>query len=119
LFGEIVGGSNVGADLRVGPNHENVGPDPISGEHVLKLGERDPISGEHIGSPLHRMVQWFKTMTTNEYIHGVKQHHGPPFDGKLWQRNYYEHIIRDELSFEAISSYIIQNPANWITYLYQ
>jgi hypothetical protein len=24
--------------------------------------------GEHVGSPLHAVVQWFKTMTTNEYI---------------------------------------------------
>ncbi|MCU0430935.1 MAG: hypothetical protein MUF42_13305 [Cytophagaceae bacterium] len=80
--------SNVGADLRVGPNHENIGPNPILNERVLKSGERVLISGEHKGSPLHRMVQWFKTMTTNEYIHGVKQHHWPPFNGKLWQRNY-------------------------------
>jgi hypothetical protein len=35
-----------------------------------KSGERE--SGEHIGSPLHAMTQWFKTMTTNEYIRGVK-----------------------------------------------
>jgi hypothetical protein len=28
---------------------------------------------EHAGSPLHRAVQWFKTMTTNEYIHCVKK----------------------------------------------
>ena len=33
--------------------------------------------------------------------------------GKLWQRNYYEHIIRDEQSFNNISSYIIYNPKNW------
>lgn len=55
--------------------------------------------GEHTGSPLqgrpiYKMVQWFKTMTTNEYIHNVKQNHWEPFDGKLWQRNYYEQIIR-------------------------
>ena len=33
--------------------------------------------------------------------------------GKLWQRNYYEHIIRDELAYLNISNYIINNPANW------
>jgi len=31
----------------------------------------------------------------------------------LWQRNYYEHIIRDEQSYQRISSYIINNPKNW------
>ncbi|OQA99772.1 MAG: hypothetical protein BWY22_00211 [Bacteroidetes bacterium ADurb.Bin217] len=33
--------------------------------------------------------------------------------GKLWQRNYHEHIIRDEQSYLKISEYIINNPANW------
>jgi len=30
-----------------------------------------------------------------------------------WQPNYYEHIIRDEKSFETISEYIINNPLKW------
>ena len=33
--------------------------------------------------------------------------------GKLWQRNYYEHIIRNEQSYQTISDYIINNPAKW------
>ncbi|GHV15623.1 hypothetical protein AGMMS49938_14300 [Fibrobacterales bacterium] len=32
---------------------------------------------------------------------------------KLWQLNYYEHIIRDEKSYQTISEYIVNNPANW------
>jgi REP element-mobilizing transposase RayT len=35
------------------------------------------------------------------------------FVGKLWQRNYWEHIIRDETSYIRISDYIINNPAKW------
>ncbi|HUH28031.1 transposase [Gelidibacter sp.] len=35
------------------------------------------------------------------------------FKEKLWQRNYYEHIIRDEKSYQNISEYIINNPAKW------
>lgn len=35
------------------------------------------------------------------------------YDKKLWQRNYHEHIIRDEQSHLKISKYIINNPANW------
>ena len=33
--------------------------------------------------------------------------------GKLWQRNYYEHIIRNEQSYQTISEYIINNPVKW------
>ena len=28
-------------------------------------------------------------------MRGVKKHNWQPFYGKLWQRNYWEHIIRD------------------------
>jgi len=35
------------------------------------------------------------------------------FDEKLWQRNYYEHIIRNEQSYQTISDYIINNPTKW------
>ena len=71
------------------------------------------VSGEHIGSPLHSVVQWFKTMTTNAYINGIKQHGWQPFNTRFWQRNYYEHIIRDQRAYEEIAAYIIENPINW------
>ena len=58
-------------------------------------------------------MDWFKTMTTNEYIRGVKNNNWQTFEKKFWQRNYYEHIIRDEQSYLKISDYIVNNPANW------
>jgi REP element-mobilizing transposase RayT len=33
--------------------------------------------------------------------------------GKFWQRNYYEHIIRDEKGYKNISNYIVNNPQKW------
>jgi putative transposase len=33
--------------------------------------------------------------------------------GKLWQRNYYEHIIRDARAYENIANYILNNPQKW------
>ncbi|MCL4872358.1 MAG: transposase, partial [Anaerolineae bacterium] len=62
---------------------------------------------------LGTIVQWFKTMTTNAYIRGVKEEGWQPFPGKLWQRNYYEQIIRDERHLTAVRKYIYNNPANW------
>ena len=55
----------------------------------------------------------FKSITTVEYINGVKNNHWKPFIGKLWQRNYWEHIIRNEQSYVTISEYIKNNPVNW------
>jgi len=65
------------------------------------------------GVPMGEMVDWFKTMTTNEYIRGVKNQGWKRFDGKLWQRNYWEHIIRDDGSYSRIAAYILQNPSKW------
>ncbi len=65
-------------------------------------------------APIGDVVRWFKTMTTNKYIDGVKQFNWEQFDKKLWQRNYYEHIIRNEKSYLHISEYIHNNPMQWI-----
>lgn len=35
------------------------------------------------------------------------------FGGSVWQRNFHEHIIRDEASYNKISAYIIDNVATW------
>jgi REP element-mobilizing transposase RayT len=64
---------------------------------------------------LPEVVQRFKTMTTKQYTDGVKYHHWQSFSGKLWQRNYWEHIIRTEQSQREIATYIITNPAQWET----
>ncbi|MHC4119974.1 MAG: transposase [Planctomycetota bacterium] len=68
-----------------------------------------------VAPTLGRIVSWFKTMTTNGYIRGVKQDGWPPFPGRLWQRNYYEHIIRNENELNHYRAYIADNPANWRT----
>lgn len=92
-------------------NHDSDNRNDISTKS--NISGKPEILGEHIGSPLQSVVQWFKTMTTNEYIRGVKNHHWPRFDGKLWQRNYWEHIIRNEKSYRNIAEYILNNPAKW------
>lgn len=69
--------------------------------------------GEHTGSPLPQVVQWFKTMTTNAYINGVKNQRWQSFNKRLWQRNYYEHIVRNDSDFIRIQQYIQNNPALW------
>jgi REP element-mobilizing transposase RayT len=90
----------------------------IQGAHANIQGARANIQGAHAGAPLRRtavgeIVQWFKTMATNEYIRGVKQKRWAPFRGRLWQRDYYEHIIRDDADFDRIREYISNNPGNW------
>jgi REP element-mobilizing transposase RayT len=91
----------------------NDGNDGDNGDNLDIGANMKNTEGEHVGSPLYRVVQWFKTMTTNEYIRGVKNNNWKRFNGKLWQRNYYEHIIRNEQSYHNITKYIKNNPAKW------
>lgn len=66
-----------------------------------------------VAPTLGDIIEWFKTMATNEYIRGVKQLGWKPFDKRVFQRNYYEHIIRNERELNAIRNYIQNNPAKW------
>ncbi|MGA9382305.1 MAG: hypothetical protein WBV73_26395 [Phormidium sp.] len=47
------------------------------------------------------------------YIRGVKNLGWEPFNKRLWQRNYYEHIIRNEESLQRIQEYVHTNPLKW------
>lgn len=71
------------------------------------------IQEEQRGQSLGRIVGAFKSLTTNRYIVGVREQHWHLFPGKLWQDNYFEHIIRDEEALDGIREYIVGNPATW------
>jgi putative transposase len=58
--------------------------------------------------PLGRLVGAYKTHTTVE----INKVLNTPGD-KFWQRNYYERAIRNENEYEAVWSYIEDNPLNW------
>lgn len=63
-------------------------------------------------TPLGDAVQWFKTMSTNAYIHGVRTAGWPPFAGRLWQRNHFESMLTGRAALDATRQYIAQNPAH-------
>ena len=58
--------------------------------------------------PLGRLVGAFKTTSTKQ-INNMRNTPGE----KLWQRNYWEHIIRNENEYRRIAEYIRNNPAKW------
>lgn len=94
----VISDTIVGADLCVG---------------LLSAKTHADQEGAHIGAPLPKIVQWFKTMTTNGYIAGVKTQGWSPFSGRLWQRGYYEHVVRGENELNRIREYIANNPLQW------
>jgi four helix bundle suffix protein len=52
-------------------------------------------------------------LTTKRYTDGVNQSGWPAYRGRVWQRNYYEHIVRDDASLQRIRHYIESNPEQW------
>jgi REP element-mobilizing transposase RayT len=72
-----------------------------------------PLVGALNNPTLGEIIGAFKSLTTNEYIRNVKTLDWPRFKGSLWQRNYYEHVIRDERDLDRVREYIVNNPALW------
>jgi len=89
-------------------------PQPTLGIVGADQCDRPTLGRAHRRAPtLADVVGWFKTRTTNGYIRGVRKHQWVPFSGKLWQRGYFERIIRDENELDRIREYIALNPARW------
>ena len=72
-----------------------------------------PVTTGQTTLSLPGVVHRFKTLTTKRYADGVRQSGWHPFNGRLWQRNYYEHIVRNDASLERLRDYILANPSRW------
>jgi REP element-mobilizing transposase RayT len=83
----------VGAPLVGAPNRAGTRPAPTVGD----------------------IVGAFKSITTDEFLRGVRESGWSPLNGALWQRNYYEHIIRDDDELNKIREYVATNPVRWDT----
>jgi putative transposase len=59
------------------------------------------------------VVHRCKSFTTSEYRIAVKQSKWMPFPGRLRQRNYYDHVIRDGRELQAVRQYTRDNPLKW------
>ena len=71
------------------------------------------LTGDHTGSPLQEILNWYKTMTTNDYIRYVKMGLYPPYDTAVWQRSYFDHVIRNRDDLYEMRKYIVNNPIAW------
>jgi len=79
---------------------------PLQDLNVRELG----VETRSIQRPtLGQVVAYFKYRSTKQ-INLIWDSAGIP----LWQRNYYDHIIRNEKEYERIYAYIEVNPLNWM-----
>ena len=91
-------------------------PNHLHGIMVITNGCRGgsrtaPTTASNLGTirkPLGRLIGAFKTVSTKK----INQMRGAPGTA-IWQRNYYEHVVRGDESLQDIREYIVNNPANW------
>lgn len=72
-----------------------------------------PTDSHETGPTLGFVLQTFKRLTTHAYVKGVKTSGWPRFDGRLWQRRFHDHIVRNERDMERLREYIAANPGRW------
>ena len=105
-------------DLVIMPNHMHGivvlsdGAIPAVGEGLEKgemrvINQPDPPRRQS-GGALTEIIRAFKSFSARR-INLHRRISGVP----VWQRSFYEHILRDEGEWDRARKYILQNPQNW------
>ena len=81
-------------------------PDHCHGIVLLECSDEEPRPS---GVSLSKVIQWFKTMTTAEYFRGVRNQSWRRVNGRVWQRGFYDHVIRTEQDLHDIRAYVEGN----------
>ncbi|MEA1978088.1 MAG: transposase [Chloroflexota bacterium] len=107
--GAIHAGNNSVGENHAGAIHAGanpIGASPVGANHDLPIHELPRLARRRMTLP---MVIGFYKMNTAKAINIVNDTRGTP----VWQRNYYEHIIRNEDALNRIRRYIQENPIKW------
>lgn len=92
------------------PNHihgiiawEDVGANPPHPEeNTIKRRSHVPFPA------LGKIIAYFKYQSTKH----INKHHNTP-GKRIWQKNYYDHVIRDDIDLQRLCQYIQNNPRKW------
>lgn len=106
IHGLVVLGSSVEAPSR-GARPDEEGESRGSANFTLER------AATRAAPTLSDIIGAFKSITTVEYARGVKSQGWPTFQGRLWQRNFYDHVVRNDRDLERIRQYIQDNPLKW------
>ena len=61
---------------------------------------------------ISNIIGSFKSKTSVEYLRYINNEN-LNICGQIWQRSFYDHIIRNDRSLNTIREYIANNPVNW------
>lgn len=62
---------------------------------------------------LSEIVHWFKSQSTARYARGVREQGWKRFLGTLWQRGFYDRVIRTDKELNGIREYVLTNAVRW------
>ena len=79
------------------------------------MGALEKRAGTSPAPTVGQIVGTYKSLTANQYLQGGRQSAWLSMPEGLWQRNYYEHIIRNDRELEITRVYVRENPARWDT----
>ena len=82
-------------------------PNHIHGILVINYRE-----GASPSPTISAIVGSFKSKCSLEYLKYIEQNN-LNIAGQIWQRSFYDHIIRNDKSLDKIREYISNNPENW------
>ncbi|TAF63036.1 MAG: hypothetical protein EAZ55_14575 [Cytophagales bacterium] len=100
--------------FQIMPNHMHgiiLLKNPVGATLAVAQNDDDMWAGASPAPTVSDMVGAYKSLVANGCLEIYKSNNETM--GKIWQRNYWEHIIRNEKSYHTISEYIINNPAKW------
>ena len=89
-------------------------PNHVHGVIVIQAGGEGvgaglkPARTESARHGLSEIIRGFKTFSARR-INEFRETSG----ATVWQRNYYEHIIRNDADYNRIAEYIVNNPQRW------
>ena len=75
---------------------------------VITVDEGKNAGSENNRESLFDVIRRFKSITARRINIDLNTR-----GNAVWQKNYYEHIIRNEMDFIRITEYILANPINW------
>ena len=106
IFNGAVGVQNFGL------KNDSVGVQDLEPKNKPKVRVQDfePLQNKYqkvIPRSIGSIIRGFKIGVTKWFRQNTKV-------CNVWQRNYYEHVIRNEQSYYEITEYIINNPAKWL-----
>jgi len=90
--------------------HHNNKSKTVGENDTSNIMSRAPMKG---APTVGDIVGAFKSKTTNNYIKMVKNGTCPPFNKRIWQRNYHEHVVRNDADYERVATYTVNNPLTW------